>query len=171
MAIITLKNNSLSSVTELPSGISGQNYPAFEADLSANQTVTDATDTKVQFNRESFDTDNCYDNSTNYRFTPNVAGKYFVYSSALIIADADTRLTATSLKIYKNGTETHEILTQFFVNYIKKHTPLISAILDMNGTTDYIEIYGYNNVSTGTAQFQGTSTRSQSVFGAYRIGD
>ena len=151
--------------------LSAHNYPAFEADLSGNQTVTDATDTKVEFDRESFDTDNCYDNSTNYRFTPNVAGKYFVYSSALIIADADTRLTATSLKIYKNGTATHEILTQFFVNYIKKHTPLISAILDMNGTTDYVEIYGYNNVSTGTPQFQGTSARSQSVFGAYRIGD
>jgi hypothetical protein len=29
MAIITLNNNSLSSVTELPTGISGQNYPAF----------------------------------------------------------------------------------------------------------------------------------------------
>jgi hypothetical protein len=31
MAIITLNNNALSSVTELPTGISGQNYPAFEA--------------------------------------------------------------------------------------------------------------------------------------------
>ena len=81
MAIITLNNNSLSSVTELPSGISGQNYPAFEAYLSANQTVSDNAVTKVQFNTKLFDTDSAYDNSTNYRFTPGVAGKYFIYSS------------------------------------------------------------------------------------------
>jgi hypothetical protein len=58
----------------------GTNTPAFLAYLSANQSVSDATDTKCQFDTEVLDTDNCYDNSTNYRFTPTVAGKYFVYS-------------------------------------------------------------------------------------------
>ena len=62
----------------LTSGVKQSNmmYPAFEAFLSSNQTVTDNTTTKIQFNSEVFDTDNCYDNSTNYRFTPTVAGKY-----------------------------------------------------------------------------------------------
>jgi hypothetical protein len=44
--------------------------------------LADTTGTKVQCNTEVFDTDGiCYDNSTNYRFTPLVAGKYFVHSN------------------------------------------------------------------------------------------
>ena len=30
-------------------------------------------------NTEAFDTNSEYDNSSNYRFTPQTAGKYFVY--------------------------------------------------------------------------------------------
>ena len=52
--------------------------PAFQAYLSDDQTISNATVTKINFNTESFDTDNAYDNSTNYRFTPQVAGKYYI---------------------------------------------------------------------------------------------
>ena len=50
--------------------VSNLMYPAFEAVLSSNQNVSNNVATKVQFNTEIFDTDNMYDNSTNYRFTP-----------------------------------------------------------------------------------------------------
>jgi hypothetical protein len=39
--------------------------------------------TKVQIDTEVFDTDRYYDNTTNYRFTPLVAGKYFVYGNIM----------------------------------------------------------------------------------------
>ena len=55
-------------------GAAVANTPAFEAYLSANQTISHDTVTKIQFNTEVYDTDNCYDNSTNYRFTPTTAG-------------------------------------------------------------------------------------------------
>jgi predicted aconitase with swiveling domain len=54
------------------------NMPAFSAYLSSSQTVTSGTWTKVAANTKEFDTASCYDNSTNYRFTPNVAGYYQV---------------------------------------------------------------------------------------------
>ena len=54
-------------------------YPAFEAYLSSDQTVSDSVDTKIQLDTELFDTNNNFDNSTNYRFTPTVAGKYFAF--------------------------------------------------------------------------------------------
>ena len=44
------------------------NTPAFYAQLTSNQAMSDNTWTKVQFNSEDFDTDNTYDNSTNYRW-------------------------------------------------------------------------------------------------------
>jgi len=56
------------------------NAPAFEAQVTSNQTISDNTATKVTFDNEIFDTDGKYDHSTNYRFTPTVAGKYFVYA-------------------------------------------------------------------------------------------
>ena len=51
-------------------------YPAFEASLSADQTISNNSQTKVQFNTEDLDTNGCYDNSTNYRFTPTVTAKH-----------------------------------------------------------------------------------------------
>ena len=53
--------------------------PSFKAQLSSNQTISHATYTKINFDTEVYDTDGCYDNSTNYRFTPTTAGKYVVY--------------------------------------------------------------------------------------------
>ena len=66
------------SVTQakLGAGVSG-NGPAFSANrATSNQTVTSAALTKVQLNAETFDTDNAFDSTTNYRFQPTVAGYY-----------------------------------------------------------------------------------------------
>ena len=46
--------------------------PAFEARLTANQTVTQSAQVNVAANQEVYDTDSCYDTS-NYRFTPTTA--------------------------------------------------------------------------------------------------
>jgi hypothetical protein len=60
------------SLTVPNGGLSGQNYPAFEAYLSADQSISDDVNTKVLADTEVFDTDSCYDNTTNYRFTPKL---------------------------------------------------------------------------------------------------
>ena len=54
--------------------------PAFQAYLSSIQTVVSGATTKITMDTEDFDTDSCYDNSSNYRFTPTTAGKYYVYA-------------------------------------------------------------------------------------------
>ncbi len=57
-----------------------QNTPAFHAYKSGSaQTVANNTVTKITFETEVFDSDGCYDASTNHRFTPGIAGKYFLY--------------------------------------------------------------------------------------------
>jgi hypothetical protein len=51
--------------------------PAFRAFRNTSvQNVTGDTFTKVELNAETFDTDSCFDSTTNYRFTPNKAGYY-----------------------------------------------------------------------------------------------
>ena len=49
--------------------------PCFAAAPTSSTSVPTATNTKIIFNQELFDTNNCFD-TTNYRFTPNVAGYY-----------------------------------------------------------------------------------------------
>jgi len=53
------------------------NMPAFLVYPSASSTnLTSSTWTKIVFNTEVFDTNNNFDSTTNYRFTPTVAGYY-----------------------------------------------------------------------------------------------
>lgn len=113
--------------------------PAFSAYLSAGQNPTNATYTKVQLNTEEFDTDSCYDNATNYRFTPTVAGYYQVNFSS--------RLSSTSSPgtyvwaIYKNGSNYVELNVNTNLSTFDART--ISSIISMNGSSDYIEFYAY----------------------------
>ena len=74
--------------------------PAFRATLSADQSISSATITKIQLNSESFDTHSLYDNATNYRFTPDVAGYYQVNGS---MRCEGTSVTQQILYLYKNG--------------------------------------------------------------------
>jgi hypothetical protein len=117
--------------------------PAFSAYLNTSQSITTSTFTKVQINTEEFDTNSNYDNATNYRFTPTVAGYYQVngrFSSEV----NSTLLVAT---IYKNGVEVKRGMdTRASVNVSTAVT--VNTLIYMNGTTDYIEFYAY---ITGTS--------------------
>jgi len=91
----------------LGSGVvqSNLNYPAFEAYVNDSVNVTSNTNTKVQANTEVFDTDSCYDHTTNYRFTPNKAGKYFVYAKGRGDASGTNNVQRVISIIFKNGAE------------------------------------------------------------------
>ena len=145
-------------------------YPAFEAYLSADQSVSDVTTTKVEFDTKAFDTDNCYDNTTNYRFTPTVAGKYFVYS-IVTGRDLGNDLLRTDAYIYKNGDDVIGGIIYPNTNSPgnKFGTPVYGTV-DMNGSTDYLEIFTYLDYNGSAGVVDGSSTRI-SNFGAYRIGD
>ena len=166
---LTIGSTNTSTITMPNGALSGQNYPAFEAILSSSQAMTDATHTKIQFNTEIFDTDNCYDNTTNYRFTPTVAGKYFIHAKAVVYSDNNETLNGLALAVYKNGSS---FLADDATN--GSHQPTRASLskygtLDLNGSTDYVEIYVYiDNGNTGNRYVQ-ASTR-YCTFGAYRIG-
>ena len=111
------------------------NMPAFSAYLSSAQNITSATFTKVQCNTKEYDTANAYDNSTNYRFQPLVAGYYQV--SGVIIPTNGT-VTQSGCTLYKNGTE-YKRLTFTTVSSGSGG----SALVYFNGSTDYVELYAY----------------------------
>jgi hypothetical protein len=116
------------------------NMPAFSAYGSATQTFANSTFTKVAYNTKSFDTNTNYDATTNYRFTPTVAG-YYQLSAVCSFASSVTG--AVILSLYKNGGE-------FIRGAVATNTnsgPVlnISNLVYANGSTDYFEIWGWQN--------------------------
>ena len=124
--------------------------PAFSAYLGSTQSITTNTWTKVTLSSELFDTAIAFDSSTNYRFTPQVAG-YYQISAGIRIEGVNA--SNKSLAIYKNGSQLYsaDTYTPSSVTYNPSYLPVtISATIYLNGSTDYIELYGYSNgTSTG----------------------
>ena len=151
------------------SGITGQNYPAFEASLGADQTISNATYTTVSASQENLDTDNAYDTST-YKFTPQVAGKYFYYAQ-IRFRIGGNNLNDLILRVLKNDTSTTVSNSTFFAGSSDEQVTLYaSGIVDMNGSTDNIFYQGYASVSSGSPYFESAGSGNASFFGAYRIG-
>ena len=132
--------------------------PAFSALGTTNQNITNITWTKLVFALEQFDTANCFDSTTNYRFTPNVAGYYQIQGSVYLQGGASGQLAA---RIYKNGSG--------FVagNFTPASTADIGSfaagLIYMNGTTDYVELYVFQNSGSTRATF-GDSVTAYTYF-------
>jgi len=147
--------------------IKASNTPAFQAYSTTQTGVSDNTATKVDFSNELFDTGGCYDTS-NKRFTPTTAGKYYIYSYVNFNAVGVDKFHSCHLYIYKNGSAYKTVYFDEYDNYYAyAKTPFIGAAIDFNGSSDYVEIYGNFNVTSGTNhRFTGGS---ESSFGGYRI--
>jgi hypothetical protein len=128
------------------------NMPAFGAYLGSTQSISASTYTKVQFNTEEFDTASAYDNATNYRFTPLVAGYYQVNA---VVTGSGTAIGSILMYLYKNGSA-YKRGSNAAPNNTANGADSGSYIVYLNGSTDYIEIYGYISGGTGTA-FNGSS--------------
>lgn len=130
------------------------NMPTFRAYNNATQSYSSSTWTKVAYQVESWDTANCFDNTTNYRFTPNVAGYYQVNATAY--QDWVSSGSVIRLSIYKNGS------SHSYIGWSSGSASLgpydaqgTSDIIYLNGSTDYIEVYVFTN--NGTPSIAGSS--------------
>jgi hypothetical protein len=121
---------------ELASGVAG-NGPAFSAFQGTTQTIALSTLTKVSFNTERFDTSACFD-TTLFRFTPNIAG-YYQINVNVMFDYSISQFSSTTLVLQKNGTTIHTVSTNT-VNWYGNR--LLNEVVYMNGTTDYLEVYG-----------------------------
>jgi hypothetical protein len=131
--------------------ISAASGPAFRATRGAtNQTLTSGAYVKLQYDVETFDTDSCYDPTTNYRFTPNKAGYYFVYLGAYFYANSGSSVI---LRLYKNGSVYLPNVWGSGNLGPQYASPTGSSFVYMNGSTDYLEAYGYHG---GTSPGFGT---------------
>lgn len=108
--------------------------PAFSVHQSAGQSLTSGSITKIQFQTKDFDTNGFFDNATNYRFQPTVAGYYQLEGTVGV----PTGLAVVS--IYKNGAEFKR--GQQYSTTALGIGGNVSALVLLNGSTDYVEIWG-----------------------------
>lgn len=129
--------------------VSSFNLPSAAYHQNAVTTLATAAFTKILFQVSDWDTGSYMSSST---YTPLVAGKYLITVGTYLTALAATQY---QLAIYKNGGNIgncNVITAPTGVNFL----PLqLSKVVSMNGSTDYIEIYGYNGSGAVTKNTSG----------------
>ena len=143
--------------------VGGVNTPYFYGELSSTQDVSNGSSRKAQLDNIVLDSASGWD-SSNYRYTPGVAGKYFISGSIQSRTSGNNEVAWNLAKIYISGTE-YEVAglrtasTQ--TNYVDKSTANVSVIRTLSAS-DYVELYGIT-YGGGTTQF-GNELTSLKVF-------
>jgi hypothetical protein len=138
--------------------------PSFSAYRNGSQSaLVSGTWTKVLCNAEEWDTNNNYDSTTNYRFTPTVAGYYQINGAISPVAFTGNYLTCN---IFKNGTS-YKSGSNYSPNAAAAGVTNVSSLVYLNGTSDYVELYviaqgtpTLNGVDTSNTYFNGAMIRS-----------
>jgi hypothetical protein len=122
--------------------------PAFSAYQSTAQTGITTAWTKISLQTELFDTNNNFDSTTNYRFTPTVAG-YYLFTGNIYFAVSGIN---NYISIYKNGSAIVYGTAYPTASGASFPYSSVSTLAYMNGSTDYVELWGYatNTWDTGT---------------------
>jgi len=119
------------------------NMPAFSAYLSSNQSVSSGVATKILFDTKVFDTNNNFASS---RFTPTVAG-YYQVSAGVDGTNSVGSQSRFQLLFYKNGSQYCHAVDFSGTN---AYTISGSNLIYCNGSTDYIEVYGFLTATGAT---------------------
>jgi hypothetical protein len=130
-----------------------------------NQTtgLSGSTYNKIEFTTEVVDASGWFDNATNYRYTPLVAGRYMVIlcASGAYASESDS----LQASIYKNGSRT---LNGSYIDALSTESlSTVSGILSMNGSTDYIEGFAY--LPASPTAIRGATDNTYMMI--YRVGD
>ena len=151
----TLTNKTLTGATIT---VASNAAPTFYVTrITTNQSISANTWTKVQCQSEDWDTNSNYDNATNYRFTPTVAG-YYQFSGGIEFNNVSGFY---QIAFYKNGSS-HR-LSSFYANSTNGTQVALSDLIYCNGTTDYVELWGATSTSSN-AFYTGGITRFGGVF-------
>jgi hypothetical protein len=138
------------------------NTPAFAATLSADQSISNSTATKVTLDTESFDTDSAFA-SNKFTVPSGRAGKYLFIGNVGYVNL--TNEDESRAMIYKNGAIAASVAT--FQGQNGSSGLAVQAILDL-AVDDYIELYALQ-VSGGAISVDGGATGITFLQG-YKLG-
>jgi len=129
------------------------NTPSFLASMTSNQTISNNTSTVVACNNEVLDSNGCYDTST-YKFTPTVAGYYFLSGSGRF--DGTGGDNEYRMHIYKNSSQVSQIMTEWLSQEVQS---IVSGLHYANGSSDFFQ-FKVQQSSGSNATFNGGTWES-----------
>ena len=129
-----------------------QGYGVFDVQHgSSAQSFPVTTWTKIQLKSEIADLDNLFDSSTNYRYTPQVAGWYYV-TAHFILTGMNGESHEMYTAIYKNGSSAIKAHGGGREGYGGFAQADVYGFVQMNGSSDYLEAWGWQNNSSSSAR-------------------
>lgn len=126
------------ALTKVQAEMSNATAPAFSAYATTGSSLTSGVNTKVLFDTEEYDTNNCFASS---RFTPTVAGYYNISSCVSYSSLA----AISAMFVYKNGSIYKKVMNSAPAAISSASG---SCQIYLNGSTDYVEIYVYQGAAT-----------------------
>lgn len=129
--------------------------PTARAYVDVTYNATAGAWTAINFAATSWNISSVFSTATD-RYTPNVAGYYYVTASAAIFGN----ITVAAMRFTKNGTVTDQgnQLNIGSAAVLTGYLPAFSALIFCNGTTDYIQVEYFVTTSAGTATVLGALT-------------
>ena len=154
------------------SGVGGTNTPSFSAVISTD-TSLGTSKTLVPFDVVLHDSDSCYTNTAgNYKFTPNVAGKYFIGANLYGYGLSDQNQVFYYINF--NGTS-----GAYHTNWVSSGASnraigtSIGAVLEFDGVDDYVQIYiesGSNAFTIDNGAYASTSVYTKQLSSSHFFG-
>ena len=141
----------------MPSTVIAGTGPTFSVFQSTAQTFSAFT--KIQLTGVEWNLTGAFDATTNFRFQPTVAG-YYQIEGAFTGGNSSASVYAY---IYKNGAQ---YKSGAFSAATATNCSVVSAMVLLNGSTDYVELWGFQGVSqantpgSSTTYFQAHLARS-----------
>jgi hypothetical protein len=137
---------SLANCTGLPYSGLAANVVGTGAAFSvtrASQSASNNTDTTVLFNSFVFDTNTFYTASTG-KFQPTIPG-FYQFNTSLSLVASGISLASCQIRLNNSAVATHTI----GVTYNAQPYLSNSALIQLNGSSDYVTVVGYITGSSG----------------------
>ena len=153
---MTIGSDQVVAFAKQPTGTFAGTGPAFSAYNTTTQALSAATNTLLIMNIKDFDTGGCFNNTGSpatlngltvpaYAFMPNVAG-YYQINCLFTVAGPANSSGYTGGHLYKNGAAYREFAT-LAANNTNYVTAAVSALVYLNGSTDYVQWYGASSAA------------------------
>ena len=161
--ITRLNNNSITSITALPSAIElGANTPAFLVYNVGTQTIPTSTNTKLTFNTELYDTDNAVSSST-FTVPTGKGGKYFLAGGFRINGGGTG--TYAQIHFYINGSVVFHRVGRLVGNYNETFDSAITYTLSAGDT---VELYTKQDFGSNI-DYSSESAEKRQYFTGFKI--
>ena len=156
------------TTAKIASGVLPANSPYFQVNKTSDQTINNATSTKItSFSAVTVSASGVFD-LVNNKFTATVAGRY-LFTTKTGFYDGDNNLKRTTVYIYKNGSQYRTTDGLFMANGEIRNSTVCDSWVENVSVNDYFEVYVViNTTDSGYVSVEGGSNQ-ETTFSGFKL--